>query len=459
MSSNATDNPVQSHRPDRHGYIYPPGLKHNLLWQAARKFRPANPILLFSHLAQVYGDIAHYKLGPKHIIFLNHPEYIREVMVVQHSNFVKERTQRRAKLLLGAGMITADGQTHRKQRQVAQPSFHRQRVPAYAQVVIERAMSAQDQWQDGSEVNIYREMMHFALGTVARTLFSTELGAEVVDLNKSMSDIMDVYQAIVLLPGIRTLLKIPGTPLRKFIYARDRFDKMVYRLIEEHRRDGDRGDLLSGMLEAQQSMGWTDSEIRDQVLTIFLAGYETVAIALTWTWYLLSQNPECQARFHSELDGVLGGRLPTYEDIPRLRYVEIVLSESMRLYPPAWAMGREAIADFELGPYRLPAGTTVLMSQFISHRDSRFYPDPLRFDPERFTPEAKAARPRFTYFPFGMGPRQCIGEAFAWMEGVLTLATIGQNWRMELIPGQQIDPQPLFTLRPKRGISMRVHAR
>lgn len=459
MSSKAIDSPAQGLRPDRHGYIYPPGLQHNLLWQAARRFRPANPIVLFSHLAKEYGDISHYKLGPKHIIFLNHPEYIREVMVVQHSNFIKERTQRRAKLLLGEGMITADGQTHRKQRQVAQPSFHRQRVPAYAQAVIERATSVREQWQVGSEVNIYREMMHFALGTVSRTLFSTELGPEVVDLNKSMSDIMDVYQAIVLLPGIRALLKIPGTPLRKFIYARDRFDQMVYRLIEEHRRDGDRGDLLSLMRDGQDEMGWTDADLRDQVLTVFLAGYETVAIALTWTWYLLTKNPECQARFHSELDKVLGGRLPTYDDIPQLRYTEMMFSESMRLYPPAWAMGREAIADFELGPYRLPAGTTVLMSQFISHRDPRYFPDPLRFDPERFTPEAKAARPRFSYFPFGMGPRQCIGEAFAWMEGILALATIGQKWRMELVPGQKIEPQPLFTLRPKNGMLVKLRAR
>ena len=451
--------PAESRQADRHGYIYPPGLKHNLLWQAARRLRPANPILLFTHLAKQYGDISHYKLGPKHIIFLNNPEYIREVMVVQHSNFVKERTQRRAKLLLGEGMITADGQTHRRQRQVAQPSFHRQRVPAYAQAIIERAASTRDQWRDGDQLDIYREMMHFALGTISRTLFSTELGPEVVTLNDATSDIMDVYNAVVLLPGIRALLKIPGTPLRKFVHARDRFDSMVYRLIEEHRRGGDSSDLLSAMLAAQPEMGWTDSDLRDQVLTVFLAGYETVAIALTWTWYLLSQNPESQARFHSELDQVLGGRLPTYEDIPRLRYTEMVLSESMRLFPPAWAMGREATGDFELGPYRLPAGTTVLMSQFVTHRDPRLFPDPMRFDPERFTPEAKAARPRFSYFPFGMGPRQCIGEALAWMEGILTLATFAQKWRMELVPGQTVDPQPLFTLRPKNGIHMRLRAR
>jgi cytochrome P450 len=459
MSSNVFPKNLQTGHADRHGYIYPPGLKHNLLWQAARRFRPANPILLFSHLSKEYGDISHYKLGPKHIIFLNSPEYIREVMVVQHANFVKERTQRRAKLLLGEGMITSDGQAQRKQRQVAQPSFHRQRVPAYAQAIIDRAATTRDEWHDGAELNIYREMMHFALGAISSTLFSTELGPDVVELNNSMSDIMDVYQAIVLLPGIKALLNIPGTPLRKFVRARDRFDAMVYRLIEEHRQTGDRGDLLSAMLAAQPEMGWSEGDLRDQVLTVFLAGYETVAIALTWTWYLLAKNPNVLARFHAEIDEVLGGRRPTYEDIPKLRYIEMVLSESMRLYPPAWAMGREAVADFELAPYRLPAGTTVLMSQFVTHRDARFFPDPERFDPERFTPEAKAARPRFSYFPFGMGPRQCIGEAFAWMEGILALATFGQKWRMELLPGQNIDPQPLFTLRPKHGIKVRLRAR
>ena len=459
MPPKTIDSSAQGPRPDRRGFVYPPGMQHNLLWHAARRLRPANPINLFSHLAKEYGDVSHYKLGPKHIIFLNNPEYIREVMVVQHSNFVKERTQRRAKLLLGEGMITADGQAHRKERQVAQPSFHRQRVPAYAQAITDRAASMRDEWRDGSELNIYREMMHFALGTISRTLFSTELGDDIVELNNSMSDIMDVYQAIVLLPGIRALLMIPGTPLRKFVLARKRFEAMVYRLIDQHRRNSDRGDLLSSMLSAQVEMGWTDADLRDQVLTVFLAGYETVAIALTWTWYLLSKDTEVQARFHAELDDVLAGRLPTYEDIPRLRYVEMVLSESMRLYPPAWAMGREAAADFDLGPYRLPAGTTVLMSQFVTHRDPRFFPDPLRFDPERFTPKARAARPRFSYFPFGMGPRQCIGEAFAWMEGILALATFGQKWRMELLPGQEIDPQPLFTLRPKHGIQMRIHAR
>jgi cytochrome P450 len=296
---------------------------------------------------------------------------------------------------------------------------------------------------------------------VAKTLFSTELGEEVVPLNAAMWDILSVYNAIVMLPGlgVRLLLNTPGTPLRKFTRARARFDETVYRLIEEHRRGEGEGDLLSGMLEAQGEMGWSDVDLRDQVLTIFLAGYETVAIAMTWTWYLLSLHPEVEAKFHAEIDEVLGERLPTYDDLPRLRYVEMVLAESMRLYPPAWAMGREALEDFELGPYRLPAGTTVLMCQFITHRDGRYFPEPMKFDPERFTPEAKAARQRFTYFPFGMGPRQCIGEAFAWMEGVLALATFAQRWRMRLVDGDPVEPEPLFTLRPKYGMRMRLEVR
>jgi cytochrome P450 len=195
------------------------------------------------------------------------------------------------------------------------------------------------------------------------------------------------------------------------------------------------------------------SSLRDQVITIFLAGYETVANALTWTWYLLSQNSEPERQMHDEIDGVLNGRLPTVEDVPQLKYVEMVLAESMRLYPPAWAMGRKALNDFQLGPYYLPRGTTMLMSQWIAHRNPEYYPDPLHFDPSRFAPDAPP-RPKFAYFPFGAGPRQCIGESFAWMEGVLVLATIAQRWRFRLVPGHRVKPQPLITLRPKYGMRM-----
>jgi cytochrome P450 len=203
----------------------------------------------------------------------------------------------------------------------------------------------------------------------------------------------------------------------------------------------------------------SEKSLRDQVITIFLAGYETVANALSWTWYLLSQNPECELRFHEEIDRELQGRLPTFDDLPRLRYVEMALAESMRLYPPAWAMGRYAREDFHLREFFLPAKTTVLMSQFVTHRDARFFPDPLRFDPERFTPENKARRAKLTYFPFGAGARQCIGESFAEMEGTLLLATLAQKWKLKLVPGHPVEPEPLITLRPKFGMQMLVEAR
>jgi cytochrome P450 len=232
-------------------------------------------------------------------------------------------------------------------------------------------------------------------------------------------------------------------------------------MIEAHRKHhSDGSSLLDLMLAASPDRSpASEKSLRDQVITIFLAGYETVANALAWTWYLLSQNPDCERRFHEEIDRELQGRLPAYEYVPRLRYVEMVMAESMRLYPPAWAMGRYALHDFQLGEFFLPARTTVLMSQFITHRDPRFFPFPLRFDPERFTPEAKARRAKFTYFPFGAGFRQCIGESFAWMEGVLLLATLGQKWKLRLVADHPVEPEPLITLRPKYGMRMSLEAR
>jgi cytochrome P450 len=254
-------------------------------------------------------------------------------------------------------------------------------------------------------------------------------------------------------------LRPPG--LAAFVRARKRIDAVVYRMIDAHQRGGlDRGSLLDLMLAGSPGNDEASRQsLRDQVITIFLAGYETVANALSWTWYLLSQNPDAEFKLHAEVDHVLAGRLPTVEDVPRLRYTENVMAESLRLYPPAWAMGRYARNDFSLGDYFLPARTTVLISQFVTHRDPRFFPDPLRFDPDRFSAENKAGRTKFTYFPFGAGLRQCIGESFAWMEGSLILATLAQKYKLRLVPGHRVEPQPLITLRPKFGMQMRIEPR
>ena len=442
-------------------YHFPPGFQRNLLWLAWRRFRPADPISLFQHLAEKYGDIAHYKIGWNHIVFLNHPDYIREVLVVQNDNFTKERTVRRSKMLLGEGMITSEGAEHRLQRQVAQPAFHRQRIPAYADAMVREAVRARETWHDGEQRDISIEMMQLTLNIVAETLFATDLRNGVDELADAINRIMGLYNFLVMLPAAEWLVHARPPGLAAFVRARKRIDAVVYRMIEAHRREkSDRGSLLDLMLAASPD-GSAESErsLRDQVITIFLAGYETVANALAWTWYLLSENPECERRFHEEIDRELQGHPPTYEDLSRLRYVEMVLAESMRLYPPAWAMGRYAQREFQLGEFFLPAKTTVLTSQFVLHRDARFFPDPLRFDPERFTPEAKARRQKCTYFPFGAGVRQCIGESLAWMEGVLLLATLAQKWKLTLVPGHPVEPQPLITLRPKFGMKMRVRLR
>jgi cytochrome P450 len=442
-------------------YRFPPGMQRNLLWFALSKFRPANPIFLFQHLAKTYGDIAHYKIGHHHIVFLNHPDYIREVLVVQNDNFIKERTVQRSKMLLGEGMITAEGAEHRAQRQTAQPAFHRQRIGDYGRVMVEEAAHIRDCWRAGEQRDIARDMMHLTLNVVSRTLFATDLREEVYELAAAINRIMGLYNFLIMLPAAEWLVHFRPPGLAAFVRARNRIDAVVYRMIDAHRKGGvDRGSLLDLMLAASPGNDEASLQsLRDQVITIFLAGYETVANALSWTWYLLSQNPEYEAKMHQELDVMLGGRVPTVEDVPRLRFTENVLAESLRLYPPAWAMGRYARNDFELGEFYLPARTTVLMSQFITHRDARYFPDPGRFDPERFSPEGRVRRAKFTYFPFGAGARQCIGESFAWMEGVLILATLAQKWKLRLVPGHLVEPQPLITLRPKYGMLMNVEER
>jgi cytochrome P450 len=443
-------------------YVFPPGLNVNLLFYALSRFRPGDPIRVFQHLAKTYGDAAHYKLGRQHVVFLNSPEYIREILVVQNSNFVKERTVQRMKMLVGDGLITSEDPFHRKQRILAQPAFYRQRISGYAEAIVQKAAMARDRWRAGNELDVSLEMMHLALDIIAKTLFDTDVAAEVEEISREVNAIMRLYNFLVMVPYAEMLQHYPLPGMRRFRRARSQLDGIVYRMIEEHRLDKqDRGDLLSMLLSARYEDGTTmpDLQVRDEVMTIFLAGYETIANALTWTWYLLSQNPEAERRMHEELDFVLGGREATYEDIPKLKYTEMVLAESMRLYPPAWAMGRHALEDFSLGPYFMPKGTNVFLCQYVMHRDRRYFPDPERFDPDRWAPEAKASRPRFSYFPFGAGARQCIGESFAWMEGILILATLAQRWRLRLAPGHPVALQPLITLRPKYGMKMIVEER
>ena len=447
-------------------YLYPPGLRFSLPFYSFHKFfNPANPILLFEYL-QRYGRAAHYRVLLHDVVLFNDPSDIREVLIDKAASFGKDRTQKRMKILLGEGLITSDGEAHKRGRRIAAPAFHRRRIERYATQIVDIAAGLCTEWQPGKQLDIAAEMMRLALQVTARTLFDTEVTPEIHVINEQVNVVMDLYNFLVAMPRAELLLDSPIPAMRRFRRAKARLDQVVDGMIQARRTEAssipgglaERGDLLSMLLAARDEdpegdgLKLSSEELRDQVLTLFLAGYETVANALAWTWLLLGQNPEAEARLHSELDTVLSGRLPTLDDMPRLEYTAMVLSESMRLYPPAWAMGREVLQDVSIGPYHLRKGTMVFFSQYIIHRDPRWFPDPASFRPERFTPEAKAARPRFAYFPFGGGGRQCIGESFAMMEATLALATIAQRWRLQLVPGQSIELQPKITLRPKNGI-------
>jgi cytochrome P450 len=449
-------------------YTFPPGLRMNLPFYLFHKFfKPGNPILLFEHLRR-YGRAAHYRILFRDVALLNDPADIREVLIDKAASFGKDRTQKRMKILLGEGLITSDGEAHRRGRRIAAPAFHRQRIQRHASKIVELAEGLSRAWQPGQTIDIAEEMMHLALKITARTLFDTAVTAEIQIINEQVNIIMDLYNYLVAMPRAELLLDSPLPAMRRFRRAKTRLDEVVNGMIEKRRSEisskagpQERSDLLSMLLAARdeqtednqgEANGLSADEARDQVLTLFLAGYETVANMLAWTWFLLGQNPLAEERLHEELESVLAGRAPTLEDMPRLEYTAMVLAESMRLYPPAWAMGREVLEDVSIGPYRMPKGAMVFFSQYIVQRDPRWFPHPERFTPERFTAEAKAARPRFAYFPFGGGGRQCIGESFAWMEATLALATIAQRWRLALVPGQNVEPQPKITLRPLNGI-------
>lgn len=441
---------------------HPPGPKRRIPLAGLLAYR-RGPLPFFQNLAQKYGDISYFKLGSQEVFFLNHPDLIKDVLVTNSQNFMKGLALQRAKRLLGTGLLTSEGEFHRRQRRLALPAFHKSRVATYATVMTDQAARMRESWRGGQTIDIAEEMMSLTLGIVGKTLFDSDVESDSKDVGEAMNVAMDLFNTITV-PFFNLLQKLPLPQVRRFDNAKAKLDKIIYRLIEERRASGkDRGDLLSMLLLSQDEEGdgggMTDEQLRDEAMTIFLAGHETTANALTWTWYLLSQHPEAEAKLHHELDEVLGSRQPEFVDVARLRYTEMVLAESMRLYPPAWAIGRMSLCDSEIGGYLVPQGSLVLMSQYVLHRDDRYFADPLGFDPERWTEAARAQRPQFSYFPFGGGPRRCIGESFAWMEGVLLVATLAQQWQMRLAPHQVVALRPVMTLRPKHGMKMTVTKR
>jgi cytochrome P450 len=409
-----------------------------------------------------YGDVVLFRVGNERIYLFNHPDLIRDVLVTNQKNFTKSRALVRAKKVLGEGLLTSEGEFHLRQRRLAQPAFHRDRIVAYARSMVDYAQRTGSRWSDRQSLDVHDEMMKLTLAIVAKTLFSADVEGEAAEIGEALTTTFAAFN-IGVLPFSELLEKLPLPYIKRFDAARARLDETIYRIIDERRAtDEDKGDLLSMLLLAQDTEGdgggMTDTQVRDEAMTIFLAGHETTANALSWTWYLLSQHPGIEARFHREIDA-LGDRVPAPEDMPLLPYTRMILAESMRLYPPAWAVGRRAINEFEAGGYRIPARSMVVMSQYIMHRDARFHPDPTRFDPDRWLTEVASTRPKFSYFPFGGGTRICIGEQFAWMEGVLILATLGRRWKLRYVGEAAPEIEPRITLRPRGGLKMRVEGR
>ncbi|HEY7352904.1 MAG TPA: cytochrome P450 [Terriglobales bacterium] len=439
--------------------VRPPGPKPKFLIGNMPLADP-DPLRRFSAWAREYGDIFYYRAAWLHVYFLNHPDLIEEVLVRSPRNFLKDRVVRNSRWFFGDGLLTNEGDSWLRQRKLSAPAFHRERVSSYAKIMTDYAEQMLAGWRSGEIRDIHQEMMRLTLQIVVRALFNVEL-EKTAQIASAMNLMMGNATGVrMLLPPVTRYLPIPQM-VRVRRAVKD-LDEIVYGIIAQHRVAAvDSGDLLSMLMQARDEDGsrMSDKQLRDEVLTFLLAGHETTALALTWTWHLLSENPEAEKKLHEELDLKLQGRSPTFSDLQTLTYCECVIKESMRLYPPAWSLARTVISDFELRGYTIPTGANVVMSQWVMHRSPTYFAEPEKFDPERWRNERCQRLPRFAYFPFGGGPRQCIGASFAMMEATLLLAVIAQRFQLRTIAGHPIVPVPSFTLRPKHGIRMGIEAR
>jgi len=466
---------------------YPPGPHSILPNKLLRKFMK-DPTKTLMEIAHTYGDICHFKFGRQHIYLLNNSDYIEGILIRDHKNFIKSRGLQVSKRLLGEGLVTSEGEYHDRQRKLIQPTFHPNRIKAYGDIMTSHAVRMQERWNDGSTLDIHKEMMHVTSEIISKAVLGSDIKAEEDEVGVALQTCMEYFNRLQM-PFGELIEKIPIVPINKgYQSAKKKLDSIVYAMIKEHRDNEGKGvyhkedrkispkngymnkptdvisqDLLYTLLQAQDTEAgigrMTDLQLKDEVMTIFLAGHETTSNALTWTFYLLSQHPTTDDRLYAELSSVLGDRIPTVEDMPKLEYTEKVFRESMRLYPPAWTLGRKAINDYKVDKYVIPAGSVILMSQYVMHHDSRYFSDPDVFYPDRWTKEMKSNLPRFSYFPFGGGIRGCVGEPFAWMEGILVLATICRQWKMHHDRDHKVGLKPLITLRPKYGMRMKIESR
>lgn len=447
---------------------YPPGPKDVFPYSTARKFL-RDPLNTLNTISQNYGDISYFKFGKLNVYFLNHPNYIEDVLVANHKNFIKSRGLQISKRLLGSGLLTSEGEYHDKQRQLIQPTFYPNRIKSYAEIMVKKTLNLCHNWKEGTELDIQKEMTHLTLEIICKAVLGYDIKPEDDQIGDSLLTCMNYFNRL-LMPFGELIEKIPILPINKgFKTAKENLDGIVFKMINEHRiklekNENKENDLLFTLLKSQydtvEGVQMSDQQLRDEVMTIFLAGYETTANALTWTFYLLSEHPAIDARLEKEIYSVIDNKLNvSFDDIQKLGYTTNVLTESMRLYPPAWALGRQAINDCKIGKYIIPSGSIILMSQYVMHRNPLYFPDPDAFFPDRWTDEFKKNLPRFSYFPFGGGIRSCVGEPFAWMETILIIAIINRLWKMNSLSSNKVILKPLATLRPKYGMRLKITRR
>jgi cytochrome P450 len=424
--------------------------------------RFGGPLEFFCELKETCGDAARFTLFNERFVLFSDPALVSEVLVTKQHSFRKGKALEGARYFLGNSLLVSEAEDHKRQRRLIQPAFHRGRIAGYAQIMAEKALCWTDAQKAATEIDLSVEMNRLTLAVVAATLVGSEVEGEAGVIAESLTVIIENFNRM-LLPFWNYLRHLPTANNRRLRSAQTKLDATIYRLIAQRRQDGrDHGDLLSMLLAAEDAENpqkrLTDVEVRDQAMTLFIAGHETTANALAWTWHLLALHDEVRVKMKAEIDAVVGAdRLPSLEDTARLPYTTAVFSEAMRLFPPVWVVGRRALEDVTIGEYQVPSRTIVITSQYLIHRDERFWPNALEFRPERWLDEAaQATRPKFAYFPFGGGGRICIGDGFAWAEGVLILAVMARRWRFEPVPGHTVAFYPTATLRPKHGLKMFV---
>lgn len=438
----------------------PPGPKGQLIMGSMRDFN--RDTLGFIERCREFGDVVYSRYLYVRAYFIFNPNDIEAILTTQARSYRKAQTLRSPffQRLVGNGLVTSEGEFWRRQRRLAQPAFHRQRISSYGEIMVQYARRLIETWKDGEERDLSREMNRLTLEVVVKTLFNSDVSRDADQVGQTLTSLVQPFRSQATLKWILDN-RLPTPGHRRYFNSVSEIDRIVFRIIAERRASGyDEGDLLSMLLQAQDDDGssMNDAQLRDEVMTLFLAGHETTALTLSWSWYLLGLNPEAERKFHAELDEVLGGRTPDVSDLPRLKYTEMIAKEAMRLYPPAYAVGREAIEETELGGYVVPKGTQVFAFQWVTHRDERYFDEPAAFKPERWTNGMSEQLPKYAYFPFGGGPRQCIGNYFAMMEVVLLLATIGQRFRFSLLD-EKVELLPVLSLRPKQGIKVKLHHR